>query len=506
MRLLEALVRKDPRATEPHLQLIELLLRQGETARAGTHIALLGKSEHLGEDARSRLELLDIRAGYARGEHADALRQLDGFLARHPNHPQALRLQIRILTSAQQPDQAIRVIKKALRLRDSADLRLLQAQLLLKQGNIEGARLALLRMRELAPDDDTPVLMLSDMALKRNDADRAESLLREFLEQHPDALRVSNALGRLLVRQNRLVEAILVYRDMDQRTGGEPTVLQALGLLYYQHGDYREAAATFRKLMGIQPSSEASFYLAASLEALKQYDEAGAIYRRIGSDESMHLEAQLRLAGLEMLAGQTQKAARRLLAVIDKHPERLDAYSMLSSIRIAQKNYRKALEETEATMAIRRLPPQLLFNRAVAFDHFGQYDQVVDMLKRILNHDSRHSEALNFLAYTYAVRGERLDEAESLVRRALEQRPDDGYYLDTLAWVLYKKGEISEAIAIQKEALQHTRDDAVMHEHMGDMLWKEGRHDAARDQWRQALRLRHEQPDVIRKKIREGLE
>ncbi len=415
-------------------------------------------------------------------------------------------MQVQILARQKRLPEAIRVIKKAIRLQDTPQLRLLQAQLLLQQGQTKGAKLALLQMQNLDPDNDTSVLMLSNLAKQQKHMDEAEEVLRSFLQEHPDAMRVSNTLGRLLVQENRLVEAILIYRDLNQRTGGEPTVLQALGLLYYQHKDYKESAETFRKLIVLQPSDEASFYLAASLEALKQYRQAREIYSRIDSKARVYNETQLRLAGLDAMQMQPEKAAQRLLGVIDKHPEQLMAYSMLSSIRIAQKAYRKVLDETRNTLAMRKLPPQILFNRAVAFDHFKQYDQVEAMLKRILEHDSRHGEALNFLAYTYAVQGTHLDEATTLINRALNLKPDDGYYLDSLAWIQYKRGNFKLAIATQRKALTKVKDDAVMHEHMGDILWKNEQFEAARKQWQQAIRLKHENPALLKKKIAKGLE
>ncbi|MDX8407338.1 MAG: tetratricopeptide repeat protein [Mariprofundaceae bacterium] len=504
--MLEALVEKDKAAIEPHLQLVQLLLQQQKFDKAATHIEQLAASDSLSAEQQQQLELMQARLAYGQGKSDTALKQLDAFLARHANNIHALELQVQILARQKRLPEAVRVIKKAIRLQDTPQLRLLQAQLLLQQGQNKAAKLALLQMQRLDPDNDTPVLMLSNLAKQQKNMDEAEALLRAFLKEHPDAMRVSNTLGRLLVQENRLVEAILIYRDLDQRTGGEPTVLQALGLLYYQHNDYKESAETFRKLIALQPSDEASFYLAASLEALKQYRQAREIYSGIDSKARMYNETQLRLAGLDAMQGQPEKAAKRLLRVIDRHPEQLMAYSMLSSIRIAQKAYRKVLDETRNTLAMRKLPPQILFNRAVAFDHFKQYDQVEAMLKRILEHDSRHSEALNFLAYTYAVQGTHLDEATTLVNRALAQKPDDGYYLDSLAWIQYKMGHFKQAVATQRKALAKVKDDPVMHEHMGDILWKNEQFDAARKQWQQAIRLKHENPAMLRKKIAKGLE
>jgi len=506
IQMLEALVAKDKSATEPHLQLVQLLLQYSQLDKAAEHIEQLRQTHDLASDQLQQRDMLAIRLAHAQGNPDIALAMLNEFLLHQPHDMDALELKVQILAEQKRLPEAIGVIKKAIHLQDTPQLRLMQAQILMQQEKIEGARMALQRMRELDPDNDTPVLMLSSLALKENHPDEAETLLRSFLEAHPEALRASNALGRLMVQQSRLVEAILIYRDLDNRTGGEPAVLQALGLLYYQHNDFSNSATTFRKLISLQPSDEASYYLAASLEAMKKIPQARKIYTGISENAPIYTETQLRLAGLDIMDNKTDSAIKRLQLVINKHPEQLAAYTMLSGIRIAKKEYRKALEETENTLAIRTLPPQLLLNRAIAFEHFKQYDQVESSLKRVLEHDSRHVDSLNFLGYTYAVQGTHLDEAEALVRRALEQKPDDGYYLDSLAWVQYKKGQFKEAIATQKKALEIVSDDAVMREHMGDMLWKNGQPDEARQQWQQAIKLKHDNPAMLRKKIAQGLE
>ncbi|HKI61447.1 MAG TPA: tetratricopeptide repeat protein [Mariprofundaceae bacterium] len=506
VQMLEALVAKDNSAIDPHLQLVQLLLQYNQLDKAKVHIEQLRSAHNLDPAQRQQLDLFRIRLAYGQGKPDIALGMLDDFLSRQPKDIQALELKVQLLAEQKRLPEAVRVIKKAIHLQDTPQLRLLQAQILMQQDQIEGAKLALQHMRELDPDDDTPVLMLANIALKQNHPDEAEALLRAFLADHPESLRVSNALGRVMVQQNRLVEAILIYRDLDSRTGGEPSVLQALGLLYYQHKDFSNSATTFRKLISLQPSDEAFYYLGASLEAMKKYPQARKTYANIGKDAPIYTETQLRLAGLDIMDNNMEQAVKRLQQVIRKHPEQLVAYTMLSSIRVARKEYRKALDETANTLAIRKLPPQLLFNRAVALEHFKKYADVEITLKRVLEHDSRHVDSLNFLAYTYAVQGIHLDEAESLVRRALDLKPDDGYFLDSLAWIQFKKGQIKMAIATQKKALKLVGDDAVMREHMGDMLWKNGQYDEARKEWQQAIKFKHEDPAMLRKKITQGLE
>ena len=72
-------------------------------------------------------------------------------------------------------------------------------------------------------------------------------------------------------------------------------------------------------------------------------------------------------------------------------------------------------------------------------------------------------------------KGERLDEAILLIKRALLLKPDNGYILDSLAWAYYQKGMLHEALEFMKKAVAKTKDDdPVMREHFGDIYFKLG--------------------------------
>jgi len=503
--LLEALTTKDPAAIMPRVQLVELLLQRAQFDKAASHIGILQKNRDLTPEQLEVINLLQARILAGKGDEDAALATLDVFLKQHPQNVMARDLQVRILSGQQRIDEALAAIDTAIRSNDIAGFRLLQAQLLINKGDMEGAKSALLRLQQLAPDNDTAAQLLSSIAIRENKLELAENVLREFLAGHPDSLAVGNALGRLLAGQNRLAEAIMVYRDIATQTGNDPAVLQTLGLLYLQYEEYKQAEEVFRKLLESKADDSNRFYLAASLEAQERDDEARKTYALIGNKSPMFTDAQVRLAGMDFRRNDLNAAEKRAQSILKKSPGQLDAHLLLSAIRISQKRYRLLLDESEAILAEPKLPPQLLLNRAVAFDHFKDFKQSEHTLKRILKHNPDYSEALNFLGYTYAVQGLELSKAEALIKSALLYKPDDGYYMDSLAWVYYKKGEYDKALRTQKKALETVSDDAVMFEHFGDILWRADDREAARRAWQQSIDLKAENPKQLQRKIAEGL-
>jgi tetratricopeptide (TPR) repeat protein len=357
----------------------------------------------------------------------------------------------------------------------------------------------------LEPGQPGPVLMYSGLELHQGKQAEAEAVLRKFLKSHPESLSVSNALGRLLVEQKRGKEAIAVYKDIARRTHDDPNVLTALGLLYYQEKDYKHAAGTFRKMLTQGKDKRAAFFLAASLEALGRNDEARKLYQGIKNNDPNFTEAQLRMAVMDLRDGRTDAAIATLRQLIRNHPEMPEAYSLLSVGLLRNKAYQKLLDETAPALSLKRVQVPLLFNRATAFEELKQYNKSADTIKRLFTIDPENAEAMNFLGYLYAEQGIHLDEAERLVRHALKIDPKNGYYLDSLAWVHYKKAEYAKALAVQRRAIKQVPRDAVMLEHLGDILWESGKPKQARATWEQSIKLGNPDRKHVQEKIDKGL-
>jgi tetratricopeptide (TPR) repeat protein len=137
----------------------------------------------------------------------------------------------------------------------------------------------------------------------------------------------------------------------------------------------------------------------------------------------------------------------------------------------------------------------------------------------VLGLDPDHAGALNYVGYTFAERGENLDEAEAMIARALELKPDDGYITDSLGWVYYKRarplldtghhGEarawLTRAASELERAAKLTGGDPVISEHLGDVHLALGEKQVALDHYERAVALEPrtgEQPDLLTKRDR----
>jgi tetratricopeptide (TPR) repeat protein len=504
-RFLSALVAKEPAAVQPRMELAQIYIHLNQPKLALEQVEAVRNLPGLSDEQRIHVSLLYARTLFGSGKIDEAITVLSKLVDTHPDLDGARQILVQWLAGAGRFDEAMTVVQTGIRHQDSPDLRQLEAQLYMKQGKLGKARKSLLRMRAMDPDDNVPVLMLAAIAIQQHKQAEAEALLREYLDKHQDDLQVGNMLGRLLVQQGRIKEAIDVYEMISQQTGGEPDVLLALGLLYFQEGNYPAAAKQFKNALDKRPDSQTHYYLGLSLEGQKKDDQALQQYQTIKASSPLYAEAQLRIADIEFRQHKDDAAIKRTKSVLAAHPDSSQAYLLLSMIRLAREEYRLLLDETAPAMKLKVVPTRLLFNRAVAFDHFKQYDALEKSLRTLLASHPDDSEALNFLGYSLADRGVRLDEAERLIKHALRIKPNDGYYLDSLAWTYFKQGKYAKAIKVQTRAVGIIKKDAVMHEHLGDMYWKHGDHAKARAMWKEAIQLKAKNPELLRQKIKEGI-
>jgi len=502
---LKALASKDPDAVLPRLQLVALLLQSGHAAEAKAPVQELLSMPDLSSDNRNTVRMLQVQILVLDDKQDQAIQSLQAILRGTPDNYPARLMLVRLLTAGKRIADAQRSIADGLKNGQHPQLYHIQAQLYIREGQFKKAEQSLKTLMQLEPDESGPVLMSSQLALRLKKPVKAENLLRHHLLKHPEALGVSNALGRLLVEQKRSKEAIAIYEDIAKHTGGNADVLIALGLLHFQNQNFEQAAVAFRKALKQRKDSRAGFYLAASLESLGQQDKARELYQQIQKDDENFAEAQLRMAAMDLREERIDASLAILRQLIRNEPQRADAYSLLSAALMRKKAYRQLLEETESALSLNNLPVQVLFNRAAAFEGLKQYSEAAGQIKRLFTIEPGNIEALNFLGYLYAEQGVQLDEAEKLIRRALKQRPDNGYYLDSLAWVHYQRAEYDKALAVQREAVGLVPNDPVMHEHLGDMLWKSGKTDEARATWKDAIRLGHEDRRSMQNKIDKGL-
>ena len=130
--------------------------------------------------------------------------------------------------------------------------------------------------------------------------------------------------------------------------------------------------------------------------------------------------------------------------------------------------------------------PDIMYDLAMVCEKLKQFDRMESLLRRVMELNPDDPNAYNALGYSLADRNLRLDEARTLLEKALALRPADPFITDSLAWLEYRSGKTEDAIKLLRQALA-ARTDAEIAAHLGEILWVTGQQDEARKIFKEAL-------------------
>lgn len=320
------------------------------------------------------------------------------------------------------------------------------------------------RMREHGDAQAAGVALERAAALRDHDDDSLRFLLAgEFAQQRrPAEAAAVLAAGEQSLRSLRLRASYLSAAEDD--AGLRALYDQAQG----PRADRREG--------------EWLLLLGQLAEALKERADALAWYRAIAAGDTF-AEAQLRIAVVLESNGDHAGALahlRRTAAdtTIDGESRR-DAWLYLAQLLGEQQDATAEIATLSAALNVFVDDQALLYARALASERADRLDDAESDLRRILDLDPDNLSALNALGYTLADRTERFDEALALIERAYDREPDNPAFVDSLGWVLFRMGRIEEALPHLRQAAAAAPDPEVL-AHLAQALWASGARDEAR--------------------------
>ncbi len=253
--------------------------------------------------------------------------------------------------------------------------------------------------------------------------------------------------------------------------------------------------------------------VAEIFENKKRYARANAAYTRVpDGDAGARWVARLRTATNLDKLGRTDEAVALLRDLAAERPDRRRPLVTLGDILRGHERF--AAAEKAYTRAIERLDDLsaedwvLFYARGMVRERQDQWAGAEKDLRKALALNPDQPLALNYLGYTWVDRGTHLERARRMIERAVSQRPEDGYIVDSLGWVLYRLGHHQKAVKHLEKAVTLRPQDAVINDHLGDAYWAVGRKREARFQWRRALSL-DPGPKVaerLRDKLADGLD
>jgi tetratricopeptide (TPR) repeat protein len=228
------------------------------------------------------------------------------------------------------------------------------------------------------------------------------------------------------------------------------------------------------------------------LFAAKRYDDAAEVCKAAIATAKQPKAYQMMLAQSYLEADRHDEALAAVKQIgasdRDELVERLDILILLDA-----KRYDQALKIAKRAVArAREVEVRQAMTRTLVliYQRQGRMDLAEKELEKIYADEPGDPGINNDLGYTWGDAGKHLDKAELMVRYALGEEPRNAAYMDSLGWVLYKKGAFDEAAHYLRKATRaQGGDDPVIFDHLGDAYWRLGKEGEAKKSWQQAVAL-----------------
>lgn len=458
------------------------------------------------------------------GNHEEAARLYDDAAAADPGSTEIWLAAARARISLQQWDEAVTRARRAVDLApSSARAADMLGRALVAAGRSDEAAAVYDELGERAPESGTPHAGRGLLAAERGDAEGAEAHLARAVEKEPDRADWWAALGeaRLALRRlapaaqalNRAAELDPERRDEDGKilvmaieAGDRDTARAVAGRmagpeapphagsltianLLARRGDLLGAANELEGLLGRDPENGAARYmLAGILVQVDRPDEARRQLERVPAGSREWPDA-LRMRAALVIEDDPDLAARLLGRARSAGASRPDViYQLAAALHRAG---RLPEARSELTVAASQWPEdaRLAYLLGLVVHEMDGEDGGLSHMLRVIEIEPGHPGALNYVGFTWADRGERLPEAEAMIRRALEARPEDGAIIDSLGWVLYRQGAFERAVEVLGEAVKLQPKEAEIRFHLAEALRALGRRDEAAAAYRKAIEL-----------------
>ena len=357
--------------------------------------------------------------------------------------------------------------------------------------------------------DDGMLRVADDYArwLTRNKDDAAATAIYEAfdkkLPRHP--------LVQEDLRESRAGKKMQPLVDSPQ--AGAAEALYGIGAQLTRHGGEDLALVYLQLALYLAPNHPLALLSLADLyESVKKPAMAIKVYERMPASSVLKRNAQIQLATDLDAADRSEEAIKILKGVTAEDSKDVEAIMALGNIERGRKKFSDCAQTY--SQGISALPDAnektnwvYYYYRGICEERSKQWNKAEADMRKALDLQPEQPHVLNYLGYSWIDQGINLDEGMKMIKRAVDQRPDDGYIVDSLGWAYFRIGNYDDAVKNLERAIDLKPEDPTINDHLGDAYWRIGRTLEAKFQWAHARDLKPEPEDLpkIEAKIDNGL-
>ncbi len=305
---------------------------------------------------------------------------------------------------------------------------------------------------------------------------------------------------RLLLQHKQYGRAVEILDHMIADDPGNVTAHIRKALVYVEMNDSPRAIADLKRLVQAHPSElRARDYLGWVYEQVDDVQKAIEAYQTNITMDAAFYDSHIHLGVLLYRLNRFPESTPHLIQAVALNPGNPETHLLLGLSYLQVEHFEHAQSAFAKGLDYHPTDEDLRFNLGATYDKLGRFPDVVREMEAVLTLNPNHADALNYLGYSYADRGIKGEDAVALTQRAVSLKPDNGAYVDSLGWALFKVGRVDEALRELKRAVELINDDPVIFEHLGEIYLMQRRREKAQQAWIRSLALDPENEKLIRR-------
>ena len=305
--------------------------------------------------------------------------------------------------------------------------------------------------------------------------------LRAMLDKEPERKEIAYALAASLHAQQDVDGAVQVLTAIKN----DPLALYSAISFLLEQGKHQAAQHWYAQLNQLPANIPGkAYYMGRAAEMMNRPEAAAAWYRRARG--AFYPKAQMQLAVLLADAGQGEKALKQLSQLrsnAEVDPSRLARLGAQLAIQLHRP--REALQWFRSVEPSGEQGKLLRYDEAMFLLEQGQVDEALALFGKLAEEYPDDLQMVNAYAYTLVDRTDRLEEAEPLLQKVVAAEPENAAFLDSLGWLQYRQGKLQAAEKTLQKAWSLDPDPEIA-AHLGEVLWKLGKRQAAMRIWNEA--------------------
>jgi tetratricopeptide (TPR) repeat protein len=339
---------------------------------------------------------------------------------------------------------------------------------------------------QLDPRLDAAAVLLAELKIRKGNPAAAVDLLVPLTKERPQNAQAQYLLAAAYLSQQKRDQALAVYRHMMELFPKDPQPSFLMGLLLLEQDQQQEARSALEKSAEISPDYLPAIEKLVDLDiSQKQYPAAMArVKRSIDRDPKLAQPWGLR-AKIYLAQRDFAHAEPDLLKAIELDPKLQPAYELLAQLYVATNRQDEAIAKLNAFVEKNNSVPALM-QLAMLHERLKHFDAARDAYEKVLAIAPNLPLALNNLAVLYSEHLRQLDKAYDLAKKAKEVA-NEPHVSDTLGWILYKRGDYTNALPLLQDAASKLPNLPEVQFHVGMANYMMGEDGPARVALKKAL-------------------